>query len=64
MQRKKVDDVLGGKDAWKYVDQTDATCPSCAHGRAYFIQIQTRSADEPSTTFLRCANCSKTWTDK
>ena len=56
LQRKKVDDVLGGEEAWKNVDQTDATCPSCSFERAFFIQIQIRSADEPSTTFYRCAN--------
>ena len=66
LQRKKVDDVLGGEDAWKNVDQTDATCPTCGHERAFFIQIQIRSADEPSTTFYRCASsaCSKTWCDR
>lgn len=27
-----------------------ATCPSCDNGRAYFYQLQIRSADEPMTT--------------
>jgi DNA-directed RNA polymerase III subunit RPC11 len=64
LQRKKVDDVLGGEDAWKNVDQTEATCPACSHGTAYFLQIQIRSADEPSTTFYKCCKCAKTWSDK
>ena len=64
LQRKKVDDVLGGEDAWKNVDQTEASCPSCSHNRAYFLQIQIRSADEPSTTFYKCVKCAKTWSDK
>lgn len=32
-----------------------ATCPKCDHGRAYFYQLQIRSADEPMTT---CASLS------
>ena len=62
LARKKVDDVLGGEEAWKNVDQTDASCPACGHDRAYFLQLQIRSADEPSTTFFRCTRCSKTYT--
>jgi DNA-directed RNA polymerase III subunit RPC11 len=61
LTRKKVDDVLGGDDAWKNVDQTEATCPSCANNKAYFMQIQIRSADEPMTIFYKCTSCSKTW---
>lgn len=29
-----------------------ATCPKCDHRRAFYMQIQIRSADEPSTTFF------------
>lgn len=32
------------------------TCPKCEHPRAYFMQIQTRSADEPMTTFYKCCS--------
>lgn len=57
LQRKQVDDVMGGEDSWKNVDSTDgtffmsnmlATCPKCDNSRAYFMQLQIRSADEPS----------------
>jgi DNA-directed RNA polymerase III subunit RPC11 len=61
LTRKKVDDVLGGEDAWKNVDQTEANCPGCGHDKAYYLQIQIRSADEPSTLFYKCVKCSKTW---
>lgn len=39
------------------------TCPKCEHPRAYFMQIQTRSADEPMTTFYKCCNaqCGHRW---
>ncbi|CAE6468938.1 unnamed protein product, partial [Rhizoctonia solani] len=46
----QVDDVLGGDVMWKDVDQTDVACPKCDNGRAYFMQLQIRSADEPMTT--------------
>lgn len=57
LQRKAVDDVMGGADAWKNVDQTEALCPKCGHDLAYFIELQTRSADEPSTFFYKCCKC-------
>ena len=43
--RKVADDVLGGDDAWKHAEQTEAACPTCGHRRAYYTQVQTRSAD-------------------
>lgn len=60
LQRKEVDDVMGGEDSWKNVDNTEgrltltdrlATCPKCENNRAYFMQLQIRSADEPSAYF-------------
>ncbi|XP_055624216.1 DNA-directed RNA polymerase III subunit RPC10 [Toxorhynchites rutilus septentrionalis] len=60
---KEVDHVMGGAAAWENVDSTDADCPACAHNRAYFMQMQTRSADEPMTTFYKCCNpvCGHNW---
>ena len=60
-KQKTVDDILGGEDAWAAVDQTDALCPKCGHKRAYYMQMQTRSADEPMTVFYRCVQCKKRW---
>ncbi|KAI8992546.1 putative DNA-directed RNA polymerases III 12.5 kDa polypeptide [Pilobolus umbonatus] len=63
LKRKEVDDVLGGAEAWKNVDSTEVTCPKCEHERAYFMQIQIRSADEPSSIFYKCCNeeCQFQW---
>ncbi|KAK8440636.1 RNA polymerase III C11 subunit [Candidozyma auris] len=63
LPRKEVDDVLGGDGAWDNVDQTTAQCPvdSCGNDKAYFFQLQIRSADEPMTTFLKCTKCSHQW---
>lgn len=63
LQRKQVDDVLGGDEAWENVDQTETRCPHCEFTKAYFMQIQIRSADEPSTTFYKCVQCKKQWND-
>lgn len=63
LPKKQVDDVLGGDEAWENVDQTQARCPFCAHTQAYFMQMQIRSADEPSTTFYKCVSCKQRWND-
>jgi DNA-directed RNA polymerase subunit M len=36
-------------------------CPKCNHKKAEAWQEQTRSADEPSTSFFRCLQCKYTW---
>ena len=61
LTRKKADDILGGDKAWENVDQTEASCPECGNKRAYYMQIQIRSADEPMTIFYKCTACRKMW---
>ncbi len=63
MARKQVDDILGGESAWENVDRTSATCPHCGNKEAFFMQIQIRSADEPTTIFYKCCSCKKQWND-
>ncbi len=36
-------------------------CPKCDHNEAEAWQEQTRSADEPSTSFFRCTKCKFTF---
>lgn len=60
-ERKEIDDVLGGQGSWDNVDQTRAQCPTCGHDKAYFFQLQIRSADEPMTTFYKCVKCTHQW---
>lgn len=36
-------------------------CPKCGNTTAYVWQVQTRSADESSTQFLRCTKCGYTF---
>lgn len=63
MERKQIDDVIGGKGAWDNVDQTAVRCPTntCEGEKAYFYQLQIRSADEPMTTFYKCTTCGHQW---
>lgn len=58
---KEVDEVLSDAGAWINADLTDEKCPKCEHPKAYFMQQQTRSADEPMTIFYRCQNCTFRW---
>ena len=37
------------------------TCNKCKSDRTFYYQLQTRSADEPMTTFVTCLNCNKKW---
>lgn len=37
------------------------TCSKCGQKKVSYTQAQTRSADEPMTTFCECMNCGKRW---
>tara|TARA_B100001769_G_scaffold221065_1_gene181346 strand:- start:11421 stop:11942 length:522 start_codon:yes stop_codon:yes gene_type:complete len=39
----------------------DFTCLKCKTKKCTFYQLQTRSADEPMTTFVTCLNCGNRW---
>ena len=54
------------KDENKFVDKIEAstddfTCFKCRTKKCTFYQLQTRSADEPMTTFVTCINCGNRW---
>lgn len=36
-------------------------CNKCSKRKCTFYQLQTRSADEPMTTFVNCLVCSNSW---
>ena len=66
LERKEVDDVLGGDEAWRNVDQTEIPCRdagNCTNRRAYFMEIQIRSGDEPATLFYKCTKCAFQWSE-
>lgn len=39
----------------------DFTCRKCKSKKCSYYQLQTRSADEPMTTFVTCINCGNRW---
>ncbi|KAK1285280.1 hypothetical protein QJS10_CPB20g00366 [Acorus calamus] len=63
--RKEVEPIFSGEEAFKNAAKTKATCPQCNCDEAYFNQVQTRSADEPSTLFFKCTNadCGAMWSE-
>jgi len=36
-------------------------CGKCKQRKCKYYQLQTRSADEPMTTFVTCVNCGNRW---
>ena len=36
-------------------------CYKCKQRKCTYYQLQTRSADEPMTTFVTCLNCGNKW---
>ena len=37
------------------------TCFKCKAQKCTYYQLQTRSADEPMTTYVNCINCGNRW---
>ena len=54
------------RDANKFETNVEAstdtfTCRKCKQNKCTYYQMQTRSADEPCTTFVQCLNCGQRW---
>jgi len=54
------------KDENRYTPKIEAstndfTCRKCKSDRCWHYQLQTRSADEPMTTYVTCLDCSNKW---
>ncbi|KAF2632994.1 hypothetical protein BU25DRAFT_87265 [Macroventuria anomochaeta] len=41
--------------------RTSEACPSCKNSETFFREMQLRGADEGSTVFFRCSQCSHKW---
>ena len=50
---KRRDEIKNLKGAFK--------CGKCKTFKTNYTQVQTRSADEPMTTFVDCLNCGNRW---
>ena len=54
------------RDKYKYETTIEAatdtfTCRKCKSKKCTYYQMQTRSADEPMTTFVTCIDCGNRW---
>ena len=63
---KELIDAKIKRDQYKFeVDKRGATsefkCRKCKQRECSYTQLQTRSADEPMTTFVTCLNCGNFW---
>ena len=69
MQPEKWDSLIQAKiktDKSKYDTQQEAMtdtfkCRKCYSKKCSYYQMQTRSADEPMTTFVTCLECANRW---
>lgn len=62
----KLLEIKRERDENKYTPKIEAstdnfTCRKCRSKRCTYYQLQTRSADEPMTTFVTCLDCNTRW---
>ncbi len=51
--------ILGANKAEEASDMF--RCNKCQQRKCTYYQMQTRSADEPMTSFITCLNCGNRW---
>ncbi|KAI5154997.1 DNA-directed RNA polymerase III subunit RPC11, partial [Enteropsectra breve] len=58
---KEIEKIMGGDDELKFANKCSIKCPKCPNEEAMFLELQTRSADEPMTIFYQCTLCRFDW---
>jgi len=53
--------AIVGEEVTTLPKSKDVVCEKCGYTEAYYYIQQTRSADEPPTTFYRCCKCNHSW---
>lgn len=59
IEKQNLFNAQGAKEQRATTDRF--TCGKCKHKKVSYYQMQTRSADEPLTTFCTCENCGNRW---
>lgn len=59
LEKKNLFNARGAKEQRAVTDRF--TCGKCKQKKVSYYQMQTRSADEPLTTFCTCENCGNRW---
>ena len=62
----KINSAKGKKKQNRYAPKLEAntdnyTCRKCKSRDCSYYQLQTRSADEPMTTYVTCVKCGNRW---
>ena len=57
-EKRKRDQSIYNKEV---VEEGDFKCKKCGSKKCKWYQMQTRSADEPMTTFVQCTECQTRW---
>ena len=57
-------EIIRDSEQWANASTTTERCPKCSNEKAYYLQVQTRSADEPMTTYYRCTKCAHNWSER
>lgn len=58
---EKENEVIVIEDDNVALPTKEITCYKCGGTKGYWWTVQTRSADEAPTYFIRCAKCGNTW---
>lgn len=62
IEEMQMQNLFKAKGAAAQEAETDAfQCGRCKQRKTRYYQMQTRSADEPMTTFVTCTNCNHKW---
>jgi len=60
-RKKIIDDTTEAQKGIKANVSSLFVCGRCKKNETTYYQMQTRSADEPMTTFISCVNCGHHW---
>lgn len=61
-EREIIEDSVNASREAKVQAETDMfTCSKCKKNKCTYYQLQTRSCDEPMTTFVTCTVCGNNW---
>lgn len=60
MEPKKSDGLVDEDDNLRFVTKCGKKC-ECGSEEVSFVELQTRSADEPMTIFYKCIRCKNVW---
>nr|QBK90625.1 MAG: transcription factor S-II [Pithovirus LCPAC104] len=61
LQEKSIENIKSYEKKPENVEGLFGECAKCKSLKISYVQIQTRSADEPMTIIITCVECDNTW---